>query len=72
MLLGNAILYVPGLIWLNAWTHIINIPGADWSLTLDLGLWPFIAGDLAKLVAAALVLPAGWSIVEFVRGGQAK
>ena len=67
MLLGNAILYVPGLIWLNAWTHVINIPGADWSLTLDLGLWPFVAGDLAKLVAAAVVLPAGWSIVKIIR-----
>ena len=67
MLLGNAILYVPGLIWLNAWTHVINIPGADWSLTLDLGLWPFVAGDLAKLVAAAVVLPAGWAIVRVIR-----
>ena len=69
MLLGNVILYVPGLIWLNAWTHIISIPGADWSLTLEFGLWPFIPGDLAKLVAAALVVPAGWSIVGQLRGG---
>ena len=31
-----------------------------------------LAGDLAKLVAAALVLPAGWSIVEFLRSGPSK
>lgn len=67
MLLGNAIIYVPGLLWLNAWMHITDIPGTDFDLTLDFGLWPFIAGDLAKLVAATLVLPAGWSIVEGLR-----
>lgn len=27
---------------------------------LDYGLWPLVAGDLAKLVAASLALPAGW------------
>lgn len=68
MLLGNAIIYVPGLIWLNAWMHITHIPGSDWHLTFDFGLWPFVAGDLAKLVAATLALPAGWSLVEQLRG----
>jgi len=69
MLLGNALIYVPGLIWLNAWMHITNVPGTDWSLTLDFGLWPFIPGDLAKLVAAALALPAGWTLVGSLRPG---
>jgi biotin transport system substrate-specific component len=68
MLLGNALIYVPGLIWLNAWMHITHIPSVTWSLTRDFGLWPFIAGDLAKLVAATLVLPAGWSLAEWRRG----
>jgi biotin transporter BioY len=35
--------------------------------TLDAGLWPFIPGDLAKLMAAAVVLPAGWSLAEWPR-----
>jgi len=65
MLLGNAILYVPGLLWFDRWIDIMNLPYG----TLDYGLWPFIPGDLAKLVAAALVLPAGWSLVEQLRGG---
>lgn len=68
MFLGNAIIYVPGLIWLNQWMHVTNLPGAGWDLTLDFGLWPFIAGDSAKLIAVALALPAGWSLVRKVRG----
>ena len=68
MFLGNAIIYVPGLIWLNQWMHVTNLPGAGWDMTLDFGLWPFIAGDSAKLIAATLALPAGWSLVRKVRG----
>lgn len=67
MLLGNAVLYVPGVIWLHQQFHIVGIP-ISWETALDYGLWPFIAGDLAKLVAASLALPAGWSIVERFRG----
>ncbi|MCH7811281.1 MAG: biotin transporter BioY [Chloroflexi bacterium] len=66
MLVANAIIYVPGLIWLNGWLAIMDFP-VD---TFEAGLWPFIPGDLAKLVAAALVLPAGWSIVGQLRGGR--
>ncbi len=64
MLAANAVIYVPGLIWLDRWLAIMSFP-VD---TFEAGLWPFIPGDLAKLIAASLVLPVGWSIVEFVRG----
>ena len=60
MLLANAIIYIPGLIWLDRWFAIMGFEVS----TLDAGLWPFIPGDLAKIVAAALVLPAGWALVE--------
>jgi biotin transport system substrate-specific component len=69
MLLGNALIYVPGLIWLNAWFHVMSFP-TGWHAALDAGLWPFVAGDLAKLVAAALVVPAGWSLAEWIRAGE--
>jgi len=69
MLLGNALIYVPGLIWLNGWFHVMSYP-SGWHATLDNGLWPFVAGDLAKLVAATLALPAGWSLVERLRPGR--
>jgi len=63
MLLGNAVLYVPGLIWLHQQFNIVGVP-ISWATALDYGLWPFVAGDLAKLVAASLALPAGWSVIE--------
>lgn len=57
MLAGNAVLYVPGLLWL--WQDL----SIDWATALDWGLWPFVAGDLAKLYAASLALPAAWALV---------
>lgn len=63
MLVANAVIYVPGLIWLDRWFAVVGIEAS----TLDAGLWPFIPGDLAKLVAAALVLPGGWTLVEWLR-----
>lgn len=63
MLLGNALIYVPGLLWLHQWRQVVGLDVP----TLDLGLWPFIPGDLLKLVAAALALPMGWTIVDRYR-----
>lgn len=66
MLLANAIIYVPGIVWLHQQFHVVGI-AISWQTALDYGLWPFVAGDLAKLVAASLALPAGWAIVEKLR-----
>lgn len=49
LLLGEALLYVPGLIWLNFYMH-------DWTATIAVGLLPFLLGDAVKLVLAALLL----------------
>ena len=57
MLIGNVVMYVPGLLWLGVvfgWDK----PIVQWGLT------PFIAGDLIKLVIAALILPAAWKLVR--------
>ncbi|MYI68130.1 MAG: biotin transporter BioY, partial [Boseongicola sp. SB0673_bin_14] len=50
LLIGNAIIYVPGLLWLG---HVL---GWDKPI-LAWGLWPFLIGDGLKLVLAALVIP---------------
>lgn len=52
MLAGNAALYLFGVSWLAV------LVGSDKSLAL--GLYPFIVGDLLKLVLAMVLLPAGW------------
>ena len=65
LLAGNVVLYVPGLLWLgywavdNGWTSGASvIPD-----TLQWGLWPFVAGDLAKLYVASVALPGAWALV---------
>ena len=67
MLLGNVVLYVPGLLWLAWWIADKNLVGDDvglWAQTLDWGLYPFIVGDLMKMFLASLALPVGWALVR--------
>ena len=56
MVLGNVLIYVPGLIWL-AVLYGLEAPIFAWGLT------PFLLGDLVKLALAALVLPGVWRVV---------
>ena len=56
MLLGNIVIYVPGLLWLGA------VVGWD-KPVLEWGLTPFLAGDATKLVLAALILPGLWTLL---------
>ena len=53
MLLGNIVLYIPGLLWLNRFMP-------DWATTLQNGLTPFIVGDIIKLLIASAALPLAW------------
>ncbi len=53
MLVGNALIYVPGLLWLGM-LYGWNEPILTWGLT------PFLVGDAVKLALAALLLPAVW------------
>lgn len=60
LLAGNALIYVPGLLWLG------QLYGWDQPI-LAWGLWPFLVGDALKLALAALLLPAVWKIVGKAR-----
>ena len=60
MLLGNIILYIPGLIQLS-----LFVPEGK---VLEFGLYPFILGDLIKLYIASLALPAGWALLRWAKG----
>ncbi|MBY5934036.1 biotin transporter BioY [Tateyamaria omphalii] len=61
MLLGNVLIYVPGLAWLG------QLYGWDKPI-LEWGLTPFLIGDALKLALAALVLPLAWKLVGRARG----
>ena len=60
MLVGNIVLYIPGLIWLATF-----VPEGK---VLALGLYPFIPGDLIKLGIASLMLPTAWGLLRWTKG----
>jgi len=61
MLIGNALIYAPGLAWLG------QLYGWDKPI-LQWGLTPFLLGDAIKLALAAVLLPALWKLVGRARG----
>ncbi len=56
MLVGNLIIYACGVLWLSTF-----VGGLGPALTA--GLLPFLAGDVLKIGAAALLLPGGWKLL---------
>jgi len=57
MFIGNALIYVPGLLWLG------TVVGWD-KPVLEWGITPFLFGDVIKLVIAAILLPAVWKFLR--------
>ena len=60
MVFGNLVIYTFGLLWLCCLTGF-NI------MVLTSGLYPFIVGDLVKIILAAILLPSGWKLLAHVR-----
>lgn len=60
MLIGNILIYAPGLAWLG------QLYGWDKPI-LEWGLTPFLVGDALKLALAALVVPSLWKLVGAAR-----
>jgi biotin transport system substrate-specific component len=56
-LVGTFIIYVCGVTWLA-------IVLGSFSKAITLGLAPFIVGDIIKLIAATLALPAAWKLAK--------
>lgn len=57
MLIGNAIIYAFGLLWLG------SLIGWD-KPVLALGMVPFLLGDLAKVLIATALLPTIWKFLK--------
>jgi biotin transport system substrate-specific component len=76
MLIGEILLYAVGILWLAA---ALNVPvvgtafgcqfpaGLKGCDSLQLGLYPFLIGDLLKLLIAAGVLPLAWKGLAALR-----
>jgi len=56
MLIGNILLYIPGLLWLVKFVGLGKV--------LSVGLYPFLFGDLLKILLAGLALPIGWKFIK--------
>jgi biotin transport system substrate-specific component len=56
-LVGTVIIYTCGVAWLSI---IVGSLGK----AITLGLVPFLIGDVIKLIAASLLLPAAWKFVR--------
>ncbi|MFK7862334.1 MAG: biotin transporter BioY [Granulosicoccus sp.] len=57
MLIGNAVIYAFGLLWLG------TLIGWD-KPVVALGMTPYLLGDLAKILIAAAVLPTLWKTLK--------
>ncbi len=64
MVIGNVIIYAFGLTWLSL------LVGAKSALAG--GLYPFIPGDMLKIVLAAALLPSTWRLVAPSKPGDPK
>jgi biotin transport system substrate-specific component len=64
MVFGEALMYVFALSWLFCLRLVFRVPIGAGSI-LAIGLYPFIVGDLLKIVLAAIVLPSGWKLLKF-------
>ena len=61
MLLGELVIFVVGVGWLMV------VLGVGIGEGLKLGFVPFIIGEVVKLVAAGLLLPGAWKLVDRIK-----
>ncbi len=72
MLVGSALVYLPGLAWLH---HLVVGGlfdqakfGSPWEQSVAWGLTPYLIGDVLKVALAALIVPGLWKLVGRARG----
>lgn len=58
MLLGNALIYIPGVLWLG----YLYAASKGWEWTLQVGMTNFLIADALKLALAAALLPLLWRL----------
>ena len=56
MLIGNYLIYIPGLLWLGNFIEPSRI--------LIIGLYPFIFGDLLKIFLGGIILSFSWKTIS--------
>jgi biotin transport system substrate-specific component len=72
MFVGELVVYAVGLVWLAAAIHVpmvgteaaCNFSTGARCDALQLGLYPFLIGDILKLLLAAVFLPTAWRLTR--------
>ena len=60
-LTGSVVIYLCGVPWLA------NVLDVSWTRAVELGVAPFVVGDLIKVALAGALLPATWRLVWSAR-----
>ncbi|WP_457636572.1 biotin transporter BioY [Oceanithermus sp.] len=63
MLVASVLVYAGGLTWLKVYLAALG-QASDLQTLLKLGFYPFVAGDLLKVVLASGLLPGSWKLVK--------
>jgi biotin transport system substrate-specific component len=66
MLLGETVIYICGVLWLR---HVLHV---SVERAFELGLYPFVIGDLLKVYAAAAILPPAHRLVARLRSADSE
>ena len=70
MLIGEIIIFTIGVMWLAGALNIpVNAPGTE-NDALEFGLYPFVIGDILKLLIAAGILPLAWRWVKGLKNRE--
>ncbi len=68
MLIGSIVIYAFGVSWLAAAIDVpVSAEGPELNDALEFGLYPFVIGDVLKLMLAGLALPAAWRLTGGAR-----
>ena len=43
-----------------------RVAGLGWRTAYDVGIQPFVPGDVVKLILAACLLPGGWKLMRLL------
>ena len=65
MVLGSAGMYACALTWLFCLDNLLGKPLGGGVLAV--GLYPFLLGDVLKIVLATILLPSGWKLLRHCR-----
>jgi biotin transport system substrate-specific component len=63
MILGSVAMYACGLAWLSCLNSLLGKPLGGGVLAV--GLYPFLVGDVLKIILATFLLPCGWKLIEY-------